>query len=132
MAGSKRSPRAGRKSRSDPDGSSGFEAESPALLPFEGALDQLEGTVSRLEEGEMPLEEALELFEAGIKLSRQCNATLEAAERRIEILMADRGDASGAWKAGAFDAGLAGADGDDEDADLEEDDPDPDEEDFED
>lgn len=58
---------------------------------FEGALDQLEKTVSRLESGEMPLEEALELFEAGVKLTRQCSETLEAAEKRIEILAGDRG-----------------------------------------
>ena len=47
--------------------------------------------MARLEQGEMPLEEALELFEAGVKLSRQCATTLEDAERRIEILVADRG-----------------------------------------
>lgn len=58
---------------------------------FETALAQLEGTVARLEEGEMPLEEALALFESGVKLSRQCSKTLEEAERRIEILVADRG-----------------------------------------
>jgi len=58
---------------------------------FETALAQLEGTVARLEEGEMPLEEALALFESGVKLSRQCATTLEEAERRIEILVADRG-----------------------------------------
>ena len=62
-------------------------------LSFEGALDQLEQTVAQLEEGEMPLEAALELFESGVKLSRQCGATLEAAEKRIEILVADRADA---------------------------------------
>jgi exodeoxyribonuclease VII small subunit len=61
-------------------------------VSFESALGQLEGTVSRLEEGEMPLEEALELFESGVKLSRQCSTTLEEAERRIEILVADRGE----------------------------------------
>lgn len=66
------------------------ESES---LSFEGALEQLENTVARLEAGEMPLEEALELFEAGVKLSRKCTTTLEAAEKRIEILVADRGDA---------------------------------------
>ncbi len=58
---------------------------------FETALEQLESTVVRLEEGEMPLEEALELFESGVKLSRQCSTTLGEAERRIEILVADRG-----------------------------------------
>lgn len=66
--------------------------ESPS---FEAALDELEATVERLESGEMPLEEALELFEAGVRLSRQCNQTLSAAERRIEILIADRTEAEG-------------------------------------
>ena len=81
-------------------------SDSPALS-FEGALEQLETTVARLESGEMPLEEALELFEAGVKLSRQCNETLEAAERRIEILVADRvrsGDEEG-WDEEEFDSG---------------------------
>jgi exodeoxyribonuclease VII small subunit len=72
-------------------------------LSFEGALERLEETVSRLESGEMPLEEALELFESGVALSRRCSATLEAAERRIEILIADRSDASGAESSEAFD-----------------------------
>lgn len=67
----------------------------PVSLSFEGALDQLEETVAQLEEGEMPLEAALELFEAGVKLSRQCGATLEAAERRIEVLVADRAGGHG-------------------------------------
>ncbi len=63
------------------------EAENPS---FEVALEALEKTVSRLEDGDLPLEEALELFETGVNLSRQCSATLEEAERRIEILVADR------------------------------------------
>jgi exodeoxyribonuclease VII small subunit len=66
-------------------------AAAAESLSFEGALEQLEDTVGRLEEGEMPLEEALELFEAGVRLSRQCTTTLETAEKRIEILVADRG-----------------------------------------
>jgi len=61
-------------------------------LSFEGALEQLEATVGRLEEGEMPLEEALVLFEKGVHLSRRCTTTLEAAEKRIEMLVADRDD----------------------------------------
>ena len=74
-------------SKAKPD--NGVEAQTVSLS-FEGALEQLETTVGRLEEGEMPLEEALELFEAGVTLSRQCTATLEAAEKRIEILVAGR------------------------------------------
>ena len=78
-------------------------------LSFEGALAQLETTVGRLEEGEMPLEEALELFEKGVVLSRQCTETLEAAERRIEILVAenatdvDGADGEDAWASEPFE-----------------------------
>jgi exodeoxyribonuclease VII small subunit len=77
------------------------EPDRSGSLSFEGALEQLEQTVARLEEGEMPLEEALELFESGVKLSRRCNETLGAAERRIEILVADRSDTAAA-EASAF------------------------------
>ena len=69
---------------------------------FEMALERLETSVARLEEGEMPLEEALELFEAGVKLSRQCQSTLEQAERRVEILVADRDSESGSAGTVAF------------------------------
>ena len=68
------------------------ETEDAGDLSFEGALEQLEATVGRLEAGEMPLEEALVLFEKGVHLSRQCTTTLEAAEKRIEMLVADRDD----------------------------------------
>ena len=42
-----------------------------------------------LEQGELPLERSLELFEQGVKLSRECQDRLNQAERRIEILMRD-------------------------------------------
>lgn len=56
---------------------------------FEQALDELESIVKRLEEGDMPLEESLELFERGVRLSRDCRDRLEKAERRIEMLTKD-------------------------------------------
>ncbi|MFV0387680.1 MAG: exodeoxyribonuclease VII small subunit [Pyrinomonadaceae bacterium] len=56
---------------------------------FEASLQQLETIVLQLEGGELPLEESLELFEKGIKLSRECRERLSKAERRIEILMKD-------------------------------------------
>ena len=56
---------------------------------FETSLDELEQIVGRLESGDLPLEESLELFEKGIKLSRECRTRLTSAERRIEILMKD-------------------------------------------
>jgi len=57
--------------------------------PFETSLSELESIVAKLEEGDLPLEESLELFEKGIKLSRECRDRLAKAERRIEILIKD-------------------------------------------
>lgn len=56
---------------------------------FEQSLDQLEAVVKKLEEGDMPLEESLELFEKGVRLSRDCRERLAKAERRIEVLLKD-------------------------------------------
>ncbi len=63
---------------------------APAAQPepsFEGALERLEAIVDRLESGELPLEQALAAFEEGVALSRRCAGELEAAERRIELLV---------------------------------------------
>lgn len=60
---------------------------------FEESLNELERIVKQLENGDLPLEESLKLFEQGIKLSRLCKERLTAAERRIEVLIKDgRGD----------------------------------------
>jgi exodeoxyribonuclease VII small subunit len=56
---------------------------------FETSLEELERIVRELEQGELPLEKSLELFEQGVKLSRECQERLNQAERRIEILMRD-------------------------------------------
>ena len=56
------------------------------IKDFEAAIAELESTVKRLEEGDLSLEKALELYERGVQLSRFCHACLEQAERRIEIL----------------------------------------------
>ena len=85
MGKSKRSAESGKRGR---DIAADGQPDSTAVS-FENALEQLERTVARLEVGEMPIEEALELFEAGVKLSRQCSTTLEEAERRIEILVGE-------------------------------------------
>jgi exodeoxyribonuclease VII, small subunit len=53
---------------------------------FESSLDELEQIVLKLETGDMALEESLELFERGVKLSRDCKERLLKAERRIEVL----------------------------------------------
>jgi exodeoxyribonuclease VII small subunit len=54
---------------------------------FEASLRELEGIVEQLEAGDLPLEKSLELFEQGIRLSRQCQKQLDEAERRVEILL---------------------------------------------
>jgi exodeoxyribonuclease VII small subunit len=70
---------------------------------FEKSLSELEKIVLRLEGGDLPLEESLELFENGIKLSRECRERLTDAERRIEILMKD---SNGDLAAKEFDPAL--------------------------
>jgi exodeoxyribonuclease VII small subunit len=56
---------------------------------FEASLEALERIVQELEQGDLPLEKSLELFEQGIGLSRQCQERLSQAERRIEVLLRD-------------------------------------------
>ena len=58
---------------------------------FEKALSRLSAIVSSLEKGDLPLEESLQLFEEGVKLSRYCSDRLEEAERRIEVLVKGKG-----------------------------------------
>jgi len=54
---------------------------------FEASLSELEQIVKQLEDGDLPLEESLKLFEQGVKLSRECRERLANAERRIEVLI---------------------------------------------
>ncbi|MGH9946992.1 MAG: exodeoxyribonuclease VII small subunit [Pyrinomonadaceae bacterium] len=56
---------------------------------FEQSLDDLEKIVKKLEDGDLPLEDSLKLFEDGVKLARDCRDRLTNAERRIEVLMKD-------------------------------------------
>lgn len=60
-----------------------------AELSFELALQELEETVSRLERGELTLEESLALFERGQQLAARCNAELESAALKVEQLTED-------------------------------------------
>ena len=56
---------------------------------FEASLEALEQIVQQLESGDLPLEKSLELFEQGVRLSRECQERLSQAERRIEVLLRD-------------------------------------------
>ena len=53
---------------------------------FEKSFQQLETIVKRLESEELPLDESLQLFEEGVRLSRFCNQKLEEVEKKIEAL----------------------------------------------
>lgn len=54
---------------------------------FEATLKELEDIVRQLEAGDLPLERSLELFEQGIRLSRDCQKRLDDAERKVEVLL---------------------------------------------
>jgi len=57
---------------------------------FETALSRLEEIVGDLEQGDLPLDQSLKLFEEGIKLARLCGTRLEEAERKVEVLLKDK------------------------------------------
>lgn len=61
-----------------------------ANLSFEEALKELESVVRRLESGEAPLDESIELYAKGDSLRAHCQARLDAAQARIEAIVADR------------------------------------------
>ena len=56
-------------------------------IDFEQALAELESLVERLERGDVPLDEALRTFERGVALTRHCQARLQAAQQKVEILL---------------------------------------------
>jgi len=55
-------------------------------LNFEQALEQLTQLVEKLESGQLPLEDSVAAFEKGVKLSRRCEALLDQAEQRLQVL----------------------------------------------
>jgi exodeoxyribonuclease VII small subunit len=61
------------------------------LAQFEDSLQRLEKIVAELEKGNVPLEQALKLFEEGVQLSAVCRKELEEAEGKVEILLKQNG-----------------------------------------
>ncbi len=59
-------------------------------LDFEQALQQLNTLVAKLETGELPLEDSVAAFETGVLLSRRCEALLDSAEQRLQVLGEDQ------------------------------------------
>jgi len=58
---------------------------------FEQALEELESHVRKLDSGDLPLEQALQVFESGIKLQQECAELLDATEQRI-VELSGQGD----------------------------------------
>jgi exodeoxyribonuclease VII small subunit len=59
-------------------------------VKFEDALARLETIATELENGDLPLDESLKIFEEGIRLSKTCLKMLDDAERKVEILIQDK------------------------------------------
>jgi exodeoxyribonuclease VII small subunit len=68
------------------------EEPSGELPDFEKSLSELEALVQRLEQGDVPLEEALKTFERGVALTRQCQTALRSAQQKVEVLLARNGE----------------------------------------
>lgn len=74
------------------DGPSGSAPEPPEdaeEMPFEEAIEELEGIVEDLEDGDLPLEDAMDRFERGLGLVKACRSKLEQAELKVEELLED-------------------------------------------
>ncbi len=67
-------------------------SKKPDKAPaFEEGLEQLEQIVKDLENGDLPLEKSLELFEKGVRLSETCRKQLQEAEGKVEVLLRKEG-----------------------------------------
>jgi exodeoxyribonuclease VII small subunit len=62
-------------------------ASDDLIAAFEGSMKELEEIVTRMERGELRLEESLQLFERGMQLASACRRTLETAELRVQNLL---------------------------------------------
>lgn len=59
---------------------------------FEKALEELEQLVTAMEEGELTLEQSLQAFEKGIRLTRECQTALQQAEQKVQVLLDEEGE----------------------------------------
>jgi exodeoxyribonuclease VII small subunit len=67
------------------------KTDSESRPDLEQALETLETLVESLERGDLSLEDSLKAFETGIKLTRQCQETLAAAEQKVQLLIEQNG-----------------------------------------
>ena len=61
-------------------------------FPFEDSLSRLEELVEQMENGDLSLEDSLKSFEAGIKLTRECQKALKSAEQKVKLLVEQNGE----------------------------------------
>jgi exodeoxyribonuclease VII small subunit len=65
--------------------------KKPESLTFEQSMQELESLVSKMEQGDLPLEDALQSFERGIQLARHSQQKLKDAEQKVQILTSQNG-----------------------------------------
>ncbi len=65
------------------------KGKQPAEPTFEASLKRLEEVLDALEHGDLPLEEAMRLFEEGVRLVKSCHQKLDEVEKRVELLLKD-------------------------------------------
>ena len=58
----------------------------PETKNFEESLSELEKIVKQLENGETPLDDAIKLFEEGVKISAKCHERLDKAEQKVKLI----------------------------------------------
>ncbi len=73
-----------------PKGKDKKSKKNEEVLDFETGLERLQEIVERLEKQDLPLEQAVSLFEEGMKLSNHCAKLLQKAEERIKVLVKDQ------------------------------------------
>ncbi|HEX6922646.1 MAG TPA: exodeoxyribonuclease VII small subunit [Bacillales bacterium] len=69
-----------------------LDGNQPEEKSFEEAMEQMEKIVGRLEEGDVPLEEAIKLFQEGMTLSKTCHRKLHKVEEKMDQIMQEDGE----------------------------------------
>jgi len=80
--------RRGKRGESSESSDSGASGAGQSEQPFETQLEELDAIVNALEEGRLPLEESLTLYERGMRLAKACQERLDTAELRVRRLRA--------------------------------------------
>jgi exodeoxyribonuclease VII small subunit len=70
------------------------KTDEVAAMSFEQALDELNKVVLRIEDGRVPLQDSIDQYERGMALIRHCRTILQAAEKRIELISAEKKDSA--------------------------------------